>query len=819
MVAVGLTLGLVLDRYAAISLPLVVLGLLAGLAGLARAVQLRRDPPVIYPVLAALAVGAAYHHAWQNLYPPDEIGWLVGDEAVLVRLRGQLVDEPYTTSRPRDEQLLSIPRDDTTAAVVQVSALASDGDWRAVSGRVRLTWPGEARQLMAGDVIEATGMLAAPARPANPGEADYAQMLRDRRIRAEVQVAQANALVRLEAGRLSNLGAALAWGRRQGAAVLRDHLPDRQAAIAEALLLGRTSALSREEWDAFVRTGVVHVLAISGQHLGVLAGLLWLLLRLGGTERRLGATIVAAVLLAYTLLVGARPPVLRAACMGWAVGAALWLRRPVLPLNILALAWLVVVAVCPSDPFTLGCQLSFLTMVVILQLGPLLTRPPDPPDDPLARLNRLGESWLSRCGRWLGQAVLASYALNAIICVSIAPLTAYSNNLIALAALIIGPPVVVVSSVALVAGFFLLMVGAAVPDLAWPLARLTEWCLGGCEAIVHAVVLVPGAWVEVPTPPSWWVVGAYALIGPLLVWPRLLRRGRGLMVALAAWLALAPWAMLWRGASSDELRVCFLAVGHGACTVLELPDGRVMLYDVGSLRGPEVARRVVVPYLHHRGIRCIDEVFLSHADLDHFNGLLAVHQHVRIAQLTVTPTFGQRQTPGVARVLEVIERAAIPVRQAVAGDRFRAGAVVIEVLHPPADGAALSSENARSLLLHVRHSGHHILLTGDLEKDGLARVLEQPAPPVDILAAPHHGSRLANPPALAAWAKPRFVAVSEGRRPTLGRELEAFTQQRIPVRSTFADGAITVRSHRSGLSVQMHRTGEQLALPNRAEPP
>jgi hypothetical protein len=130
-------------------------------------------------------------------------------------------------------------------------------------------------------------------------------------------------------------------------------------------------------------------------------------------------------------------------------------------------------------------------MLVILQLGPLLTRPPGASDDPLARLNRLGESWLSRCGRWLGQAVLASYALNAIICVSIAPLTAYSNNLIALAALIIGPPVVVVSSVALVAGFFLLMVGAAVPDLAWPLARLTEWCLGGCEAIVHAVVLVP----------------------------------------------------------------------------------------------------------------------------------------------------------------------------------------------------------------------------------------------------------------------------------------------------------------------------------------
>lgn len=815
-VALALTVGLVLDRYAVVSLPMMALCLLVGLAGLVRGVRVGRDPPAIYAALAFLAIGAAYHRAWQTLDHPEDIGSLVRETATLVRLRGQLLDEPATTSRPRDEQMLSIPLDDTTAVVVQVCALAIDGDWRTLTGRVRLAWPGDPRDLAAGDEIEAVGMLVTPAPPANPGEADYAQFLRDRRIRAELYVAQAQAIVRLQAGRFDNLTAGLAWVRRQGAAILRDQLPPRQAAIAEALLLGRTSVLAREEWDAFVRTGVVHVLAISGQHLGVLAGLLWAIMRIYGTDRRTGATVVAVVLLAYTLLVGARPPVLRATCMCWAVFVGLWLRRTILPLNILALAWLVVVAVCPTDPFTIGCQLSFLTMVLILQLWPMLTQPPDDPDDPLTRLKRLSQSPLGRKLRSIGRAILRVYLMNAIICVVVAPLTAHWNNFVSLAGFVIGPPVVIISSLALIVGFFLLLIGAVMPGLAWPLAKLTELCLSACDATVHTTATIPGAWVTVPSLPIWWVVGFYALTLPPVVLLWLARHWRWWALALAAWLALAPLTLIVRP-NNDELRVCFLAVGHGACTVLELPDGRVFLYDVGSLRGPEVARRVVMPYLHHRGITRIDEVFLSHADLDHFNGLLTLHDHFRIAQLTSTPSFAQRETPGVARVLEWIENAKIPYRQAVAGDRFTAGEVVIEVLHPPAQDGALSSENARSLLLDIQHAGHRLLLTGDLEKDGLALVLRRPPPTVDILSAPHHGSRLANTPELAAWAKPRFVAVSQGRRPTGAADLAAFSAQKIPIRGTWPDGAITVRSHRSGLSVQMHRTGERLVLPNRTD--
>src|SRR5262249_56481645 len=90
---------------------------------------------------------------------------------------------------------------------------------------------------------------------------------------------------------------------------------------------------------------------------------------------------------------------------------------------------------------------------------------------------------------------------------------------------------------------------------------------------------------------------------------------------------------------SDELRVTFLAVGHGGCTVLETPDGRVLVYDAGAMGGSEVTRRHIAPYLWSRGHRRIDELFLSHADLDHFNGVTALLERFAVGPITCAPSL------------------------------------------------------------------------------------------------------------------------------------------------------------------------------------
>src|SRR5262249_43195668 len=117
--------------------------------------------------------------------------------------------------------------------------------------------------------------------------------------------------------------------------------------------------------EKYIRTGVIHVLAISGQHLVVLAAFLWVLLRVLGVRRRQGACFVALFLLTYALLTGGRPPVMRSAVTVCVVCGGLILRRPVLPANSFALAWIVVALLNPTDLFNAGCQLSFLSVAVL----------------------------------------------------------------------------------------------------------------------------------------------------------------------------------------------------------------------------------------------------------------------------------------------------------------------------------------------------------------------------------------------------------------------------------------------------------------------
>jgi competence protein ComEC len=356
------------------------------------------------------------------------------------------------------------------------------------------------------------------------------------------------------------------------------------------------------------------------------------------------------------------------------------------------------------------------------------------------------------------------------------------------AVLIIGPPVVFLTSIALIAGFLLLLTAAVCPPLEPPFAWATQWCLAGSSGLVHFSESLPGSYVYCGAVPHWWLWVFYAGLLAALTQGPIRRCWRWAALAGLAWLGIGLLSVTI-GLPADELRCTFLAVGHGGCIVLETPDGRTLLYDAGALGGPNVTRRQIAPYLWHRGIRRIDEVFLSHADLDHFNGLTALLDRFLVGQVTHTPTFPDKQAPGVQHTLAEIDRHRIPRRVVCAGDRLSGGEVELHVLHPPPDGPE-GNENARSLVLLIRHAGQTLLLTGDLEGPGLERVLKLPAVPIDVLMAPHHGSRFPNTPELAQWARPKLVISCEGppRGPT--RPAEPYSAIGARFLGTWPHGAI-----------------------------
>jgi competence protein ComEC len=475
--------------------------------------------------------------------------------------------------------------------------------------------------------------------------------------------------------------------------------------------------------------------------------------------------------------------------------------------NTFALAWLVVTLLNPTDLATSGCQLSFLSVAVLCWgTHAWLRRDMDALDRAVEDNWPLWRRDLVRLAReiWL------AYQVTWGIWLCLIPLVMFRFQIVSFAGLLIGPPVVLLTSIALLAGFLVLLTATVWAPLAMPFALVTRCCLAGCDYLVRFSEALPGSYAYVGTIPEWWLWLFYGgLLAVLTVRP-LQQHWRGTMTAGLAWLCigLVGHAM---AIPSDELRCTFLAVGHGGCTVVETPDGRTFLYDAGAISGPQVTRRQIAPYLWHRGIRRIDEVFVSHADLDHFNGLPDLAERFAIGQVTTTPSFAEKEAPGVQFTLAELARRRIPVRTVRAGDRLGAGDVELEVLHPPPLGPQ-GNENARSLVLLIRHARHTLLLTGDLEGPGLARLLALAPVPVDVFMAPHHGSRFPNTAQLARWARPKVVVSCEGppRGPT--RPVEPYTPMGATFLGTWPHGAVMIRSHASGLVIETFQTGQRIVI-------
>ncbi len=818
-VALAFTTGVLLDRLAGVpligSLIAAVFMLAAwGINGFGGKPGLS----LVYLAFAVAGLGAAYHHYRRDCHATDDIGWLVEDRPRVIQVRGFLDEEPHERWQPVDDPLRSPrqgeqPRSQSLTTLTVRQVHDRDG-WVSASGRVQLIVNGSMADLHAGDEIETAGRLEALHVRQNPGERDEERELGDDGVRAVLRVQYTtDAVVRLAPASWLSMSSWRASIRGWGVRTLKDSMPAPQSGLAVALLLGEGQSLAPWEWEKYARTGVIHVLVVSGQHLAILAAFLWFCLRF--TSIRLHSSILVIVLFlwAYALLTGARPSVVRSAASVSVIAAGMLARRPALPANALAAAWLLVLMLNPADVNNLGCLLSFVCVATLYWLSDR-QRIREEALDPLEQLLLETRPMWQKALLGLGKLLLANYALSVLLWLVVTPLALSRLHFLPLTGLVIGPPVILLTSIALVTGFLQLLAGALIPPLAPLFAPLTYWMLTMCDALVDLGVDWWQRQGYVNDLPPWWLIGFYLLLSLVLFAPQLLTHRRLALLTALSWLSVGLAALLVRF-RSDELRVTFLAVGAGGCTVFETPDGRVLLYDTGSMQGPGVARYCIAPFLWNRGIRRIDEVFLSHSDLDHFNGLIDLHDRFPIGQVSYTPSFAQKDNRAVRHVVGTLEEKGIPVRIIKQGDLLKAGSVTFEVLHPPAVGPA-GIENVRSLVLLVTHGRHRLLLTGDLQDEGLAALTAQEPQRVDVLMAPHHGSRILKPKKLLAWARPSLIVSCQGLRPE-ETEPDPYAIPGVEFLGTWPHGAITIRSHASGLIVETFVTKKRFVVRSAAK--
>ncbi len=750
------------------------------LAALAGALAVRRPPAwIVAAAAASMWLGAARMAAVSA--PPADAAH-VARQALPLRttLTGWVVTAPVRTGR---------------RTIFLLEAATLDGA-RPVRGRVRVAVRGTIPKARVGDLVRLPTTLRRARGFANPGAFDVAGHFGRRGVFVTAAVWDAATIERLPRRRHGWRVSLEHWRRRLGRAI-DDAAPAPAAGVLRALVIGDQSGVDPALRDAFTRAGVVHVLSVSGLHVGLVAAAAFAALRglLGRSERlllvvdvrRVAAAASVVPVAVYTALAGFEIATVRSAVMvGCAVGAVL-LGRRVDVLRTLAAAALVLALAWPGAPREISFQLSFVSVLAIV----LASR----------RATRGWEGWRARVA---SVAVVSPAAL-----LGTAPLTALHFQQLSAMSVVANPLAIpLFGSVVVVLG----LAGAAIepmaPGTAAGIFALAGTLLRPGIALVQTLGSVPGAAAWVPTPSALELLLAYALLTGLLLVPR--RVGWILaVVAVLGGLADAAWWVRTRWAPG-VLRVTFLDVGQGDAAVAELPNGRVVAIDAGGFPGSDLdtGAAIVAPFLATRKIRRLDALAMTHAHPDHSGGMpfLLAEGWAREFWWTGHPGRGAewqrllRVLGDVPRVRVLDTRATLPA--------FAAG---VAVLHP-SPGWDVGGLNESSMVLRLSHGDVAVLLTGDVERRAEA-VLRGDAARLAaaVLKVPHHGSRTSSTPAFLAAVRPAVAVVSVGADNRYGLpapDVEArYRAAGVCVLRTDRCGAVTVETDGHTLAVRTVRSG------------
>ncbi len=559
------------------------------------------------------------------------------------------------------------------------------------------------------------------------------------------------------------------WWRAAGAVrqALRDsvrHRPADQRALVPALVAGDDAAVDPALQDAFRTTGLTHLLAVSGTNLTLVVGFLLALARWGGVRGRWLVVVAAFGIVGFVLIARTEPSVLRAAVMGTIGLVAMSTNGAHRALRALGTAVVVLVLVDPGLAVSAGFALSVLATGGILLLAPAWR-------DAMAR-------WLPR---WLAEAVAVPAAAQ-LACTPLVAAISGQVSLVAVVANLLVAPVVGPATVLGLAGGLLTLVWAPAGRLCGTLA---SWCVAWLVEVAERGAALPTAAVGWGTGPAALVLLTAVTVAVALAGPWLLRRpvtGIAAAVLMVAAVLVRPPTLGW---PPDGWLLVACDVGQGDALALNAGAGQAVVVDAG----PDP--RSVDRCLDELRVERVPLLVLTHFHADHVDGIEGVLAGREVDRVETTRLLDP--PGGVEEVAAATRAAGLRAEPAEDGTTYAVGGLTIQVLWPPGDSSTRgpgdgSTANEASVVLLVETGGLRLLLTGDIEPEGQARLARQlPGLDVDVLKLPHHGSAHQDEPWLLSL-RPEVVLVSVGADNDYGHPAESAMQ---PLRDAGAQVART----------------------------
>jgi competence protein ComEC len=496
--------------------------------------------------------------------------------------------------------------------------------------------------------------------------------------------------------------------------------------LARALVLGDISGLPLA-WKRGLRiTGVYHLMSVSGVHVALVAGLVWLL---GGwLPRPLRLLLMLASIVLYLLLVGPLPALMRSAVMGGLAVLALLAERPPAAAN--ALGWAVILLLLdqPDVALSPAFQLTVAATAGLLVLAP-----------PLAR------RWQ---GRWFPLRVAEPVAASVGAQLATLPWSLPRFHMLSPLAPLLNLPAVPWTGLALIV------------SLVWTTVALVSPALAGALLPVLDALAAPFSWPS-RTPPGIWLPVPLA-ISPFWAWTLaagltalLLLPVRRSFVLLGL-AGLGVCALAWPSPGKADPELAMLDVGQGDAILLRDGD-RAVLVDGGGWRGGDIGGRALLPALLGEGVRSLDALVMTHPDGDHCSGLVDIAAYLPVREVWMAPGWDPESCAG-----RLLKLPGVKPRFLSRGQKASLGRWRLTALHPEADD--VHPVNERSLVLLAEVRGRRVLLTGDIESWAEHDLADCCAPALraDLLKVAHHGSRTSSTETFLEAVEPRLALISVG---------------------------------------------------------
>jgi ComEC/Rec2-related protein len=713
---------------------------------------------------------------------PYDLRVIANREAEIVSVRGVLLETPSLRIRHRDDQ-------DTfrTIGLMQVSALKRGENWQEATGRISVTTPGILpTNYFLGQRVEISGVLAPPPRPTAPGLFDY---------RAYLELLGVHFQLKTDGDKDWQVGSHavtalpltekfLGWAQRTLARGLPEQ--DESYKLMCAMTLGSKTALTGEVNEPFMRSGTMHIFAISGLHIALIAGILVALFRVMQIPRAWCGFMVIPLIWFYTAATGWQASAIRSTVMMTIIIGSWMLRRPTDLLNSLALAALIILICDPQQYAQASFQLSFFVVLSIALFEPRLNQfrehlfKPDPmlPVQLIPKRRR----WLRTALMYLTRGVTTSLAawLGSL------PLTAYYFHLLSPVTLLANLLMVPLSSLTLAANLGSLICGDWLP-WATELFNNAGWfCMVWMVKTSQWFTDLPAAFRYVQ---SWSfptiIIYYFLLVGALHGWLFARKYWR----CTTAGLALIATFYLWqwqRSRSEIQLTILPFNGSHGA--YLEASGTRNdWLIGCGNTNTVEFLTK---PYLRSQGVNRIPRLLVTHGDIHHVGGFEPLEAAFDIGE--VYTSSAHFRSPAYGRLISRLEEN--PARHHTINRGDHAGAWT--VLHPERDDS-FSRGDDKSLVLLGEFHGKRVLLLSELGRPGQEALLSRtPDLRADIVVAgiPEQGEPLCE--ALREAIQPKLIIIADSEFPATKRAntklRERLENRGIPVVYTSKSNAVVL---------------------------